>query len=122
MNTLTFYLYLYDWSGMYNEFRLPIEGDLIEDSNIARITVFVVSGDEVAIVEYDNGDPIKCDADTKGTRRMDFLDYSYVLFDKNNDINYIKEFSNRNDSYDMLDSGVLQDNDAYVESALCLFK
>ena len=67
------------------------------DTNVKKVTIDVMSGDEVATVEYYDG--TKKVYDSSDCRTTDFHDNRYVLLDRENDIDIIEDFLNREDSY-----------------------
>ena len=69
------------------------------DPNIVKVTIKVISGDEVALVDYVNGARSTFDSST--CRDYDSLDDEYVLLDRENGIDMIDEFLHRGDSYGM---------------------
>jgi len=85
-------LELYDYDNHITE-----TGVNLYDPEIVRITIEIISGDEIAHVEYSNG--AVSTFDSSDCRNFDFYDSKYTLFDRKNDIDRIDEFLHREDSY-----------------------
>lgn len=71
----------------------------LHDPNIKRVTIKVITGDEVAIVDYTNG--ARSVYDSSDCRKYDFYDAEYVILDREKDIYLIDEFRGRYNSYDI---------------------
>ena len=69
------------------------------DPNIMKVTIKVITGDEVALVDYFNG--ARSVYDSSDCRKYDLYDAEYVILDRENDIDLIDEFRGRSDSYDI---------------------
>ena len=69
------------------------------DPNIVRVTIKVITGDEVALVDYSNG--ARAVHDSSDCRNFDFSDAEYVILDREKGIDLIDEFRGRSDSYDI---------------------
>lgn len=85
-------LELYDYDNHITE-----TGINLYDPEIVRITIEVISGDEIAHVEYSNG--AVSTFDSSDCRDFDFKDGEYILLDRKNGIDRIDEFLHREDSY-----------------------
>lgn len=82
----------------YNN-RVTHTGVNLCDPNITRVTIKVITGDEVALVDYFNG--ARAVYDSSDSRNYDFYDAEYVILDRENEIDLIDEFRGRSDSYDI---------------------
>ena len=82
----------------YDNHVIKTDVDLF-DPNIERITIKVITGDEIAIVDYFNG--ARSVYDSSDCRKYDFLDNEYVILDKEDGIDIIDKFIGRKDSYDI---------------------
>ena len=71
----------------------------LHDPNIMKVTIKVITGDEVAIVDYFNG--ARSVYDSSDCRKYDFYDAEYVILDREKDIYLIDEFRGRYNSYDI---------------------
>ena len=71
----------------------------LHDPNIIRVTIKVITGDEVALVDYSNG--ARSVYDSSDCRKYDFCDAEYVILDREKDIYLIDEFRGRCNSYDI---------------------
>ncbi len=69
------------------------------DPNIVRVTIKVITGDEIALVDYFNG--ARSVYDSSDCRKYDSFDGEYVILDRENGIDLIDEFRGRSDSYDI---------------------
>ena len=69
------------------------------DPNIMKVTIRVITGDEVAIVDYFNG--ARSVYDSSDCRKYDFFDAEYVILDREKEVDLIDGFRGRNDSYDI---------------------
>lgn len=87
-------LKLFDWNNNYSETTIDID-DL---SSVESITIRVITGDEIAYVNYKDGSSKKFDSSKD--RLMDYDDGSYTLY-VDGQVNLIDEFLERKDSYDM---------------------
>ena len=79
-------------------------GFSIDDlSNVLRIDITVVTGDEIATIIFKNGEKMRFDsADVLDClRRTDFYDYEYCLFNSYDGTNKFEAFNNRSSSYDL---------------------
>lgn len=73
-------------------------GFCIDDlSNVFRIDIKVVTGDEIAEVMMKNGK--KYCFDSSSTRMMDFFDDEYCIFSPSE--NHLDDFDKRTSSYDL---------------------
>jgi hypothetical protein len=79
--------------------------DNFED--VVRLTIEVVSGDEILHVLYNNYD-IK-EYDSSNDRMMDFADDEYCIYDTTKDINLISKWAKRKSSYDRYNRYMLID-------------
>lgn len=82
----------------YNN-RVTHTGVNLCDPNITRVTIKVITGDEIAFVDYFNG--ARAVYDSCDCRNFDFFDDEYVILDRENGIDLIDEFRGRSDSYDI---------------------
>lgn len=82
----------------YNN-RVTHTGVNLCDSNIVRVTIKVITGDEIALVDYFNG--ARSVYDSSDSRNYDFFDAEYVILDREKEIDLIDEFRRRSDSYDI---------------------
>lgn len=80
--------------------NLKATGVDMDDTHIEKITVKILSGDEIAIVTMKNNEEKIFDASED--RHMDFYDGSFVLLDKTKNIDRRTEWEERTESYDML--------------------
>ncbi len=87
-------LKLFDWNNNYSETTIDIDNL----SSVESITIRVITGDEIAYVNYKDGSSKKFDSSKD--RLMDYDDGSYTLY-VDGQVNLIDEFLNRKDSYDM---------------------
>ena len=72
-------------------------GFCIDDlSNVFRIDITVITGDEIADVIMKNGE--KHHFDSSSTRQMDFFDNEYCIFSPSE--NHLDDFNKRTSSYD----------------------
>ena len=69
------------------------------DPNIMKVTIRVITGDEIALVDYTNG--ARSVYDSSDCRKYDSFDGEYVILDRENGIDLIDEFRGRSDSYDI---------------------
>ena len=69
------------------------------DPNITRVTIKVITGDEIAIIDYFNG--ARSVYDSSDCRKYDFFDAEYVILDREEEIDLIDEFRGRCNSYDI---------------------
>lgn len=76
------------------------EFDIGNFNCILRIDIRIVSGDEIAVVTYMNGD--KTEFDSCDTRTENFYDGEYCLYNRYEG-NRFEEFSKRETSYDILE-------------------
>ena len=84
------------------------------DPNIERVTIKVITGDEIALVDYTNG--ARSIYDSSDCRKYDFKDNEYVLLDRENGIDIIEDFLHRENSYD-IDQGLTEIPKYYI---ICL--
>lgn len=87
-------LKLFDWNNNYSETTIDIDNL----SSVESITIRVITGDEIAYVNYKDGSSEKFDSSKD--RLMDYDDGSYTLY-VDGEVNLIDEFLERKDSYDM---------------------
>lgn len=87
-------LKLFDWNNNYSETTIDIDNL----SSVESITIRVITGDEIAYVNYKDGSSKKFDSSKD--RLIDYDDGSYTLY-VDGQVNLIDEFLNRKDSYDM---------------------
>jgi hypothetical protein len=75
------------------------------ESPISKIVIKVVSGDEIMTITKIDGSVNKVDPLGK-IRRIDYFDYSYVIYDEEKGIDVTNEdwFVNRTDSYDVINN------------------
>lgn len=86
-------LILMDWANNQVD-----TGFCIDDlSNILRIDITVVTGDEIADVITKDGE--RYHFDSSSSRTMDFFDDEYCLFSPSE--NHIDDFNKRKSSYDV---------------------
>ena len=103
----------------------PIVGT---ESPISKIVIEVVTGDEIMIITRKDGTVNKVDPLGK-IRRLDYFDYSYVIYDDEKNIDVTNEdwFVNRTGSYDVinnypvtkdyiLDYDLSDGTDSYIDS------
>ena len=69
--------------------------------NIVKVTIKVISGDEIALVDYVNG--VRATYDASERRDYDFFDNEYTLLDRENGIDIIDKFLKRKTSYEIDD-------------------
>lgn len=65
---------------------------------ISKVTIRVITGDEIALVDYTNG--ARSVYDSSDCRKYDFFDNEYVILDREDGIDMIDEFIGRKNSYD----------------------
>lgn len=87
-------LKLFDWNNNYSETTIDIDNL----SSVESITIRVITGDEIAYINYKDGSSKKFDSSKD--RLIDYDDGSYTLY-VDGQVNLIDEFLNRKDSYDM---------------------
>lgn len=87
-------LTLLDYSGKKKTFDI---GDI---ANIARITINVVSGDEIANVIYKDYGTMSYESNT--CRFIDYFDYAYDIYDIRHRLNLLnyRKWLDRKSSYD----------------------
>ncbi len=80
---------------------------------VEQIFINVISGDEELVIVYKD-DSTKVVNPGRANRYEDYIDYIYVIYDKNESINLIDNprFMNRKDSYWLDD---VEDDDLYMQ-------
>jgi len=68
------------------------------DPNIMKVTIRVITGDEIALVDYTNG--ARSVYDSSDCRGYDFFDAEHVILDREKGIDLIDKFIGRKNSYD----------------------
>lgn len=79
--------------------KIPHEYEIGNLEDITSIDIDVITGDEVATVQYANADSVILD--TAADRFMDYFDDSYIVYNKNEGINLLNDskWVNRKSSY-----------------------
>lgn len=86
---------IYNWRGNAKEFEV---GNL---KDIKVMIVHIVTGDEILLILYKNGDKKDFDSDEFNTRMEDYSDGFYPLYDPDDNVNFLgdEKFLALNDSY-----------------------
>jgi hypothetical protein len=74
--------------------------DISDLSNIEKIMIRVVTGDEIAIIYYKDGNAAVYDSSK--CRSEDYKEALYTLYNFDTGVNRIDKFLNRKDSYTMI--------------------
>lgn len=90
-------LTIMDW----NRKKVKTDVDLDRLSEICRIDIDVISGDEIATVIYKDGRRERYDS--SDDRLIDYYDLSYCLYSEYERINNLTKFKKRKNSYDVED-------------------
>ena len=82
--------------------KVPHEYEIGNLEDIISIDIDVITGDEVATIQYTNADSVILD--TAADRFMDYFDDSYTVYNKNEGINFLNDskWANRKSSYFIL--------------------
>lgn len=89
-------LEIMDWDNN----RTTTDIDLDDLSQISRIEILVLTGDEIATIHYKDGTEKEYDS-SKG-RLRDFYDGHIVIYDEAIELDRLEEFQKRRTSYDLL--------------------
>jgi hypothetical protein len=82
----------------YDDKKTKVNLDRFED--VVRLSIKVVTGDEILEVLYKNYDIEEYDS--SDCRLTDYFDGEYCIYDIIKDINIIEQWNNRKDSYEYI--------------------